>query len=112
MRIRPFSLCISLTVSVLAQFPLGAYAQTNLPNVVMIMADDWGWSDITAYREYQANVMGHDLSSLGGTNAIATPNLDRLCNEGLIFTDAHSPAALCAPTRFAMMTGSNSGMNF
>jgi len=68
----------------------------ELPNVVMIMADDWGWSDIAAYRRYQ-----------GLSDPIPTPNLDRMCANGMIFTDAHSPAALCAPTRFSMMTGSN-----
>lgn len=73
-----------------------AAAPPDMPNVVMIMADDWGWSDIAAYRRHQ-----------GLADPIATPNLDRLCAEGMMFTDAHSPAALCAPTRFSMMTGSN-----
>lgn len=69
---------------------------SDLPNVVMIMADDWGWSDIAAYRRFQ-----------GLDDPIPTPNLDRLVSSGMMFTDAHSPAALCAPTRFSMMTGSN-----
>lgn len=73
-----------------------AASGADLPNVVMIMADDWGWSDIAAYRRFQ-----------GLDDPIPTPNLDRLVSEGLMFTDAHSPAALCAPTRFSMMTGSN-----
>ncbi|MGE4489643.1 MAG: sulfatase-like hydrolase/transferase, partial [Kiritimatiellales bacterium] len=60
------------------------------------MADDWGWSDIAACRRYQ-----------GLKDPIPTPNLDRLVAEGMMFTDAHSPAALCAPSRFSMMTGSN-----
>jgi arylsulfatase A-like enzyme len=68
----------------------------ELPNIVMIMADDLGWSDIAAYRRDQ-----------GLSDPIPTPNLDRLCAEGMRFRDAHSPAALCAPTRFSMMTGSN-----
>jgi arylsulfatase A-like enzyme len=72
--------------------PLAAKA---LPNVVMIMADDLGWSEIAAYRRYQ-----------GLHDPIPTPNLDRLVAEGMMFTDAHSPASLCAPTRFSMMTGS------
>ena len=71
-------------------------ADTSLPNVVMIMADDLGWSDIAAYRRQQ-----------GLGDPIPTPHLDRLCAEGMMFTDAHSAAALCAPTRFSMMTGSN-----
>ncbi|VGO23063.1 sulfatase-like hydrolase/transferase [Pontiella sulfatireligans] len=69
---------------------------SGLPNVVMIMADDWGWSDIAAYRRCQ-----------GLNDPIPTPNLDRMVEQGIMFTDAHSPAALCAPTRFSMMTGSN-----
>jgi arylsulfatase A-like enzyme len=73
----------------------GTFA-SDLPNVVMIMADDWGWSDIAAYRRYQ-----------GLSDPIPTPNLDRMVEEGMMFTDCHSPAALCAPTRFSMMTGSN-----
>ncbi len=77
------------------------------PNVVMIHMDDLGWSDIAAYRLYQHNVMGHDLSTPYGVTPIPTPNMDRLCADGMMFTDAHSPAGLCAPTRFSMMTGSN-----
>ncbi len=59
------------------------------PNVVMILADDIGYGDIGVY---------------GGK--IPTPNIDRLANQGMRFTDAHSPAALCAPSRFSMLTGS------
>ncbi len=61
-----------------------------LPNVVFILADDVGYGDIGCY---------------GGR--VPTPNIDRLAREGIRFTDAHSPAALCAPSRFSMMTGSN-----
>lgn len=75
---------------------VGCAAVADLPNVVMIMADDWGWSDIAAYRRHQ-----------GLDDPIPTPNLDRMVEQGMMFTDAHSPAALCAPTRFSMMTGSN-----
>jgi len=67
------------------------------PNVVMIMADDIGWSDIAACRIQQG---------LADT-PIPTPNMDRLVAQGMMFTDAHAPAALCAPTRFSMLTGSN-----
>ena len=72
----------------------------DLPNVVMIMADDLGWSEIGAYRRYQ-----------GLNDPVPTPNLDRLCAQGMMFTDAHTAAAYCAPTRFSMMTGSNPQRN-
>ena len=68
---------------------LGVSAQKNLPNVVFILADDVGYGDIGIY---------------GGK--VPTPNIDSLAREGMRFTDAHSPAALCAPSRFSLLTGS------
>ena len=60
------------------------------PNVVIILADDLGWGDVGAmYPE----------------SAIATPSMDRLAEEGMRFTDAHSPAAVCTPTRYGLLTG-------
>ncbi len=61
-----------------------------LPNVVFIMADDMGWGDVGAYNP---------------ESLIPTPNMDRLAEEGLSFTDAHSGAAICSPTRYGIMTG-------
>ena len=60
------------------------------PNVVFIMADDMGWGDVQAYNP---------------ESLIATPNIDRLSQEGLTFMDAHSGAAVCSPTRYGVMTG-------
>ncbi len=59
------------------------------PNIVVILADDIGYGDLGCY----------------GATKVKTPNLDRLAKQGLRFTDAHSPAAVCTPTRYAMMTG-------
>jgi arylsulfatase A-like enzyme len=56
----------------------------------MIYNDDLGYGDVGCY----------------GANAVATtPNIDRLAREGLRFTDAHSAAATCTPSRYAMLTG-------
>lgn len=61
------------------------------PNVLLILADDLGYGDVACF---------------GGERCkIPTPNLDRLAKEGLRFTDAHSTAAVCAPSRYALMTG-------
>jgi len=60
------------------------------PNIVFIMADDMGYGDVGCYNS----------SSL-----IPTPNMDRFANEGVRFTDAHSPSALCTPTRYGLLTG-------
>lgn len=70
------------------------------PNVVLVMADDIGLGDISFnVRERGSNVL------------VETPNIDRLIAEGMRFTDAHSPASLCAPTRFSMLTGNYSYRN-
>ena len=44
-------------------------------------------------------------SSAYGATALKTPNIDRLAQEGLRFTDAHAPAATCTPSRYALLTG-------
>lgn len=59
------------------------------PNVVFVMADDLGWGDLGCY----------------GATLIDTPACDRLAREGMRFTDAHSPSAVCSPTRYAVLTG-------
>ena len=58
-------------------------------NVVFILVDDWGWAD--------AGVQGSDY--------FETPNIDRLAREGMRFTQAYAAAAICSPTRAAILTG-------
>lgn len=69
-------------------------AQTN-PNIVLVMADDIGVGDIGFYHKERT----------GQKPLVPTPNIDKLIEKGMRFSDAHSPASLCAPTRFSMMTG-------
>lgn len=65
-------------------------AAARPPNVVVILADDLGWSDTT----------------LHGTTALhETPNLERLAKRGMNFTRAYSASPLCSPTRSALLTG-------
>ena len=60
------------------------------PNIIVILADDFGVGDIqTHYPD----------------NKIPTPYLDKLVREGISFTDAHSPSAVCSPTRYGLLTG-------
>lgn len=60
------------------------------PNIVYILADDMGYGDV---------------SCLNPGSKISTPNLDRLAQEGITFTDAHSGSAVCTPTRYGILTG-------
>jgi arylsulfatase A-like enzyme len=70
----------------------------QFPNVIFILADDIGPGDITVYRQEREI---HE-------NIIPTPNLDKIAKNGMVFTDANTPAAVCAPTRYSIMTGNNS----
>lgn len=60
------------------------------PNIVIILADDMGYGDVHA---------------LNPGSSIPTPNLDQLSAQGMTFTDAHSPSAVCTPTRYGLLTG-------
>ena len=60
------------------------------PNIVYLMADDMGFGDVGCYNS---------------DSRIPTPNMDRLAAEGMRFTDAHSPSAVCTPTRYGVLTG-------
>ena len=66
-----------------------ASAAGRLPNLVLLLADDLGYGDLSCY--------GHPT--------IMTPNLDRMAREGMKFTQFYSAAPLCTPSRAALMTG-------
>jgi arylsulfatase A-like enzyme len=59
------------------------------PNVIVILADDLGYGDVSAY----------------GAKTINTPNLDRLCNDGVRFTQGYATSATSTPSRYALFTG-------
>jgi len=61
----------------------------EMPNVVVILADDIGYGDFGCY----------------GATTVKTPNVDKLAAQGVRFTDAHCSAATCTPTRYSLMTG-------
>jgi arylsulfatase A-like enzyme len=70
-------------------------AQDKPVNVVYIMADDIGPGDVGFYHRERT----------GNKEIISTPNIDKLIEQGMRFTNAHSPAALCAPSRYSVMSG-------
>src|SRR5262245_15627500 len=64
------------------------HSQQRQPNVVMILADDLGYGDLSCYG-----------------SAINTPNLDRMAAEGARFTHFYSASPVCSPSRAALLTG-------
>lgn len=83
-----------LTAAVLFSFAaaplLAAETSRQTPNIVFILADDLGYGDLGCYNK---------------DSRIPTPNLDRLAAQGMRFTDAHTPSAVCTPTRYGLLTG-------
>jgi arylsulfatase A-like enzyme len=69
--------------------PAADRAALARPNIVVLLADDLGYGDLSCY----------------GATKVRTPNIDRLAEEGMRFTDAHSPASVCTPTRYNLLTG-------
>jgi N-acetylgalactosamine-6-sulfatase len=68
---------------------LSAAANPGQPNILFVLADDLGWSDLGCY----------------GNKDIKTPNLDRLAQQGALFTQFYVSAPVCSPSRAAFMTG-------
>ncbi len=66
-----------------------ASTSAPLPNVILIYADDIGYGDLGCY----------------GAEKVKTPNCDKLAAAGIRFTDGHSAASVCTPSRYAMFTG-------
>ncbi len=64
--------------------------EEKLPNIVFILADDLGYGDIQSYNPQ---------------SRIPTPNLNKLAEMGMRFTDAHSPSTVCTPSRYSLLTG-------
>ncbi len=67
-----------------------AVGSTHRPNIVFVLFDDMGWGQPPSYR---------------AESALRTPHLDRLAEQGMRFTDAHSASAVCTPTRYGVLTG-------
>lgn len=80
----------TISMSLLSATAFSAVANAaEKPNIVIIYADDLGYGDVSCY----------------GAKKINTPHIDKLAKEGMRFTDAHSPSAVCTPSRYGLLTG-------
>jgi arylsulfatase A len=69
---------------------VGLWANSAQPNILLILADDLGYGDLSCYNP---------------ESKIPTPHLDKMAKQGMHFTDAHSPSTVCTPTRYSLLTG-------
>ena len=79
----------TLLLAALCAALVGHAAEPTRPNILFVIADDWGNGHAGAY----------------GCPWVKTPNFDRLAKEGLLFLNAYTPTAKCAPSRSSIMTG-------
>lgn len=86
LKLRPS--CIAALLFLLGSTAAPASDAGKLPNIVLILADDMGVGEV---------------SHNGGL--IPTPALDRMADEGMRFTDAHTSSSVCTPTRYGILTG-------
>ena len=86
MRLGKLILCVA---GILGVHSLARAAEDRPPNIVLVVADDLGWADLSCYAP----------------SLWQTPNLDRLAQQGIRFTHAYAASCVCSPTRAALMTG-------
>jgi len=85
---RLLNLCV---VVLMPSILTGILSAQSTPNIVIILADDLGYGSVNCYGAPKT--------------LIRTPHVDQLAREGMTFTDASTPASLCSPTRYALLTG-------
>ncbi|MBT5187928.1 MAG: arylsulfatase [Kordiimonadaceae bacterium] len=83
------SACGEQTSTVNSDVTSGEEVEVQKPNIIIMYVDDLGYGDV----------------GVNGARSVLTPNIDQLAAEGLNFTDAHSTAATCTPSRYALLTG-------
>lgn len=77
-------------------------SENNLkPNIILILADDLGYNDISAFRKLHLDGQSENPPTS------LTPFVDKLATDGMLFTDFHCGAAVCSPSRASLLTGRN-----
>lgn len=88
------------TVRFLSVFLLGSAISSGQnvtrPNIILMMADDMGMGDTSAYQDFTGN---------SDQDQLYTPAMEELARMGVRFTDAHTPSSRCSPTRYGLLTG-------
>lgn len=89
-RVREMKSYKYLFIAILSGMPAAHALSKEKPNIIFILADDMGYGDCSCNNP---------------ESKIPTPNIDQLAKDGIRFTDAHSAAAVCTPSRYGLLTG-------
>lgn len=89
------SICITLLVCYYGDQTKEIPKKTKRPNIIFIMSDDHAYQAISAY----------------GSQLIETPNIDKIANDGMLFTNACVTNSICAPSRATILTGKHNHIN-
>jgi len=84
-----FFLSLFFTTAMFTKAGVNKKKPKGKPNVILIVVDDMGWTDLTTY----------------GSDFYQTPNIDKLAQSGIKFTDSYATCTVCSPTRASLMTG-------
>ena len=96
------SLITLVSLALCALATISSAQVLNQPNIIVMMADDMGMGDTSAYQDFTGNA---------DENQVYTPQMERLARMGMRFTDAHTPSSRCSPTRYGLLTGRYSWRN-
>ena len=89
-RSRGLAFLLGLVLGLISPPTILMAASADKPNIIVIYTDDQGFGD---------------ASCLNPESKFQTPNLDRLANEGVRFTNGHSADTVCTPSRYGLLTG-------
>ncbi|MDP7179315.1 MAG: sulfatase-like hydrolase/transferase, partial [Verrucomicrobiota bacterium] len=81
---------IPVLIGLLPLLGVAESKKSTKPNIIMLFADDWGYGDLGVFK---------NLSD------VKTPHLDKLSEQGVLFTDAYITAPQCSPSRAGLLTG-------
>lgn len=81
---------VLVVASFVPLLPTEAGEKAARPNIILVLADDLGFGDVSCYNP---------------ASKITTRHMDRLAAQGMRFVDAHSPSSVCTPTRYGILTG-------
>ena len=88
---------MKLKIALLSALAMTAIASAAPPNILLILTDDHGWSQLSSRMDPK---LATSMSKF-----LETPNMNRLMDEGMRFTSGYSPAPLCTPTRRSILCG-------